>query len=66
MMKDACMYKLLLVVCLVTVALPLSAFAEIKTITHNTVQQPFAGSQSPDDARIAGIARAKLIWFFQI
>ncbi|MDD2501764.1 MAG: tetratricopeptide repeat protein [Geobacter sp.] len=38
--------------------LPFSAHAEIKTITH-TVQQPFGGSQSPDDARTAGIARAK-------
>ena len=38
--------------------LPFSSFAEIKTVTH-TVQQPFGGSQSPDDARIAGIARAK-------
>lgn len=38
--------------------LSVSAFAEIKTITH-TVQQPFGGSQSPDDARTAGIARAK-------
>ena len=37
---------------------PLSAFAEIKSVTH-TVQQPFGGSQSPDDARTAGIARAK-------
>jgi tetratricopeptide (TPR) repeat protein len=37
---------------------PLPALAEIKTITH-TVQQPFGGSQSPDDARTAGIARAK-------
>lgn len=41
-----------------TILLPLAAFAEIKTVTH-TVQQPFGGSQSPDDARIAGIARAK-------
>lgn len=38
--------------------LPGLAFAEIKIITH-TVQQPFGGSQSPDDARTAGIARAK-------
>lgn len=38
--------------------LPLSAFAEIKTVTK-MVRQPFGGSQSPDDARIAGIARAK-------
>ncbi|MDY7001281.1 MAG: tetratricopeptide repeat protein [Thermodesulfobacteriota bacterium] len=35
-----------------------SAFAEIRTYTH-TVKQPFGGSQSPDDARIAAIARAK-------
>ena len=38
--------------------LPLSAFAEIKTVTH-TLKQSFGGSQSPDDARTAGIARAK-------
>lgn len=38
--------------------LPLTAFAEIKTVTH-TLRQPFGGSQSPDDARTAGIARAK-------
>jgi tetratricopeptide (TPR) repeat protein len=38
--------------------IPLPSFAEMKTITH-TVQQPFGGSQSPDDARTAGIARAK-------
>lgn len=38
--------------------LPLSAFAETKTITH-TVQQPFGGSQTPDEARTAGITRAK-------
>ena len=34
------------------------AFADIKTITR-TVEQPFGGSQSPDDARIAAIAKAK-------
>jgi len=34
------------------------AFADIKTIT-STVKQPFGGSQSPDDARIAAIAKAK-------
>ena len=38
--------------------LPFSAFAEIKTVIH-TLKQPFGGSQSPDDARTAGIARAK-------
>jgi tetratricopeptide (TPR) repeat protein len=37
---------------------PSAAFAEVKTITR-TVRQPFGGSQSPDDARIAAIARAK-------
>jgi tetratricopeptide (TPR) repeat protein len=41
-----------------TFLLPFSAYAEIKTITH-AVKQPFGGSQSPDDARTAGIARAK-------
>ena len=35
-----------------------TAFAEIKTYTH-AIKQPFAGSQSPDDARVAAIARAK-------
>lgn len=43
---------------LLTFTLPALAHAEIKTISH-TVQQPFGGSQSPDDARTAGIARAK-------
>jgi hypothetical protein len=38
--------------------IPLAAFAAIETVTH-TVQQPFGGSQSPDDARTAGIAKAK-------
>jgi len=43
---------------LATFILPIPTFAEIQTVTH-TVQQPFGGSQSPDDARTAGIARAK-------
>jgi len=38
--------------------LPVSASGEIQTITH-TVKQPFAGSQSPDDARISAVAKAK-------
>ena len=38
--------------------LPTSSFCEIQTITH-TVKQPFGGSQSPDDARIAAMAKAK-------
>jgi len=38
--------------------LPFTASAETKTFTH-TVNQPFSGSQSPDDARIAGTQKAK-------
>jgi tetratricopeptide (TPR) repeat protein len=38
--------------------LPVSTFGEIQTITH-TIKQPFGGSQSPDDARISAIAKAK-------
>ena len=52
------MIRLLLTLCSILLLLPITALAEIKTITH-TVQQPFGGSQSPDDARTAGIARAK-------
>jgi hypothetical protein len=50
--------KLLVTIILTAFLLPCTAFATIQAITH-TVQQPFGGSQSPDDARIAGIARAK-------
>jgi len=35
-----------------------SAHAEIKTFVH-TVRQPFSGSQSPDDARVAATHKAK-------
>jgi len=35
-----------------------NAFGEIQTITH-TVKQVFGGSQSPDDARNAAVAKAK-------
>lgn len=38
--------------------LPVSAFGIIQTVTH-TVKQPFGGSQSPDDARISAVAKAK-------
>jgi tetratricopeptide (TPR) repeat protein len=38
--------------------IPVSTFGEIQTITH-TVKQPFGGSQSPDDARISAVAKAK-------
>ncbi len=34
------------------------AAAEVKTFTH-TVKQPFGGSQSPDDARVAAMVKAK-------
>ena len=37
---------------------PLPVNNEIKTFVH-TVRQSFGGSQSPDDARIAAIAKAK-------
>ena len=42
----------------VLLLLPVEAFGEIQIITH-TVKQPFGGSQSPDDARIAAVAKAK-------
>jgi tetratricopeptide (TPR) repeat protein len=38
--------------------LPIQSFGEILTIKH-TVKQTFGGGQSPDDARISGIAKAK-------
>ena len=38
--------------------LPFTTSAEITTFTH-TVRQPFSGSQSPDDARIAATEKAK-------
>jgi tetratricopeptide (TPR) repeat protein len=38
--------------------LPVSAVGEIQTVAH-TVKQTFGGSQSPDDARIAAVAKAK-------
>jgi hypothetical protein len=43
---------------IVLLLLPVSTFGEIQTVTH-TVRQPFAGSQSPDDARISAVAKAK-------
>ena len=47
--------------CLLLVALfviPCISHAEIKTYTH-TVKQSFGGSQSPDDARVAAVHKAK-------
>jgi tetratricopeptide (TPR) repeat protein len=51
--------KTILAICLIVLLLlPVSAFGEIQTINH-TVKQPFGGSQSPDDARISAVAKAK-------
>ena len=48
-----------LTIFLITLLLfPISAFGEILTIRH-TVKQTFGGGQSPDDARISAIAKAK-------
>ena len=41
-----------------TLALPLSSAAETKIFNH-TVDQPFAGSQSPDDAFMSAMTKAK-------
>jgi tetratricopeptide (TPR) repeat protein len=49
---------ILLLIGFVVSFLPSAVLGEVKTITH-TVRQPFGGSQSPDDARIAVVARAK-------
>ena len=38
--------------------IPFTISAEVKTFKH-AVKQPFSGSQSPDDARIAAIEKAK-------
>ena len=43
---------------LVLILIPCFSYAEIKIFTH-TVNQPFGGSQSPDDARIAAMTKAK-------
>ncbi|MCX5906362.1 MAG: tetratricopeptide repeat protein [Deltaproteobacteria bacterium] len=43
---------------IILLLLPVSAFGEILTIKH-TVKQTFGGGQSPDDARISAIAKAK-------
>jgi len=52
MFRKACLIFVTLLV------IPCISFAEIKTYTH-TVKQPFGGSQSPDDARVAAMAKAK-------
>jgi tetratricopeptide (TPR) repeat protein len=52
MLKKSCLLLLGLIL------VPCSSHAEIKTYAQ-TVKQSFGGSQSPDDARIAAIAKAK-------
>jgi len=57
--KESESMKRILVAFLIVILLhPVSAFCEIQIITH-AVKQPFGGSQSPDDARIAAVAKAK-------
>jgi len=52
------MQRSILLVCLLIVAFQGESFAEIRSYTQ-TIRQPFGGSQSPDDARIAATAKAK-------
>ena len=52
------MFRKALCVFIALIIIPSISIAEIKTYTH-TVKQPFGGSQSPDDARVAAIAKAK-------
>ncbi len=53
-MKRLLVFLIVILSCI----LPFTAQAEIKTFVH-TVRQSFSGSQSPDDARVAAIAKAK-------
>ena len=56
---QACSFFYFAVIIAVLLSLiPFPVRGEMKTVTH-TVKQPFGGSQSPDDARIAAVARAK-------
>ncbi len=52
------MLKKALFLLLVFILIPCISHAEIKTYIH-TVKQSFGGSQSPDDARVGAIAKAK-------
>ena len=52
------MRKIIIPVFLVLTFLCSPAIAEIITVTH-TIKQSFGGSQSPDDARISAVAKAK-------
>jgi len=46
------------IILMILMLLPVSAFSETQTVTH-TVKQTFGGGQSPDDARISAMAKAK-------
>lgn len=52
------MKRTAIILVLAMLLVPSLAWGEIKTITHS-VKQVFGGSQSPDNARAAGVARAK-------
>ena len=52
------MRTILATVLTILMLLPVSAMGEILTIKH-TVKQTFGGGQSPDDARISAMAKAK-------
>ena len=56
-MKAFWFWPIMLTICLQLVFV-LNTEAKMETITH-TVRQPFTGSQSPDDARVAAMAKAK-------
>ena len=52
------MPRILCVALILLLIVPCISSAEIKSFTHS-VKQSFSGSQSPDDARIAAIHKAK-------
>ena len=52
------MFRKVCLLLLVFILIPNISHAEIKTYIH-TVKQSFGGSQSPDDARVGAIAKAK-------
>jgi len=56
-MKAFWFWPIMLTICL-QLCFVFNTEAKMETITH-TVRQPFAGSQSPDDARVAAMAKAK-------
>ena len=52
------MRTILVTILTILLLLPVPARGEIQTITH-TVKQLFGDNQSPDDARIIAVAKAK-------